>query len=118
MYINIDTNCGLETLRMFLAELQKEKRLIANFNIEMIIAAATLVMRWKLFESGNCFFQPLLGTAMGIPVAAVWATIYFWWHEEYVPIPSYRKLMLLVLKFIDDMFGVVMIEGDDRFSKS
>ena len=48
---------------------------------------------------------------MGTPVVVIWATIYFWWHEKHVLIPRYGSMIPLLLRFIDDMFGIVLV-GD------
>ena len=82
MYTNIDTTHGLKILKSFLIELKEEGRLTDDFDIDMLIEAAALIMRWNLFEYGDSYFLQLLGTAMGTPVAVIWATIYFWWHEN------------------------------------
>jgi hypothetical protein len=87
MYTYIDTDHALEVLRLFLEELEREGKLPTDFDIDMIMQAATLIMKWNLFEFGNTFFKQLLGTAMGTPVAVIWAMIYFWWHEKHRLIP-------------------------------
>ena len=45
MYTNIDTNHGLKVLRSFLEELRSADNLQPNFDIDMIVEAARLVMR-------------------------------------------------------------------------
>ena len=45
MYTNIDTTHGLEILKSFLTELQEEGRLTGNFDIDMLIEAAALIMK-------------------------------------------------------------------------
>ena len=42
----------------------------------MIVEAAALVMRWNLLECGDCYLKQLASTAMGMPVAMLWAIIY------------------------------------------
>ena len=49
MYTYIDANHGLEVLRLFLEELEREGKLPPDFNIEMIMQAATPIMRWNIF---------------------------------------------------------------------
>ena len=117
MYTYIDTNHGLEVLRLFLEELEREGKLPPDFNIEMIMQAATLIMRWNIFEFGDTFFKQLLGTAMGTPVAVIWAMIYFWWHEKHRLIPKHGRRMPLMLRFVDDIYGIVLVGGEDGYSK-
>ena len=76
-------------MRLFLEEPEKEGKLPPDFNIEMIMQAAKLIMKWNLFEFGDIFFKQLLGTAMSTPVAVIWAMIYFWWHKKHRLIPKH-----------------------------
>ena len=113
MYTNIDTDHGLEILRLFLEDLEKQGDIPTDFNIDMILNAAELIMRWNIFEYGDCFFKQLIGTAMGTPAAVLWAIIYYWWHEKWVLLPKYGAKMPLLLRYIDDMFAVVLYGGND-----
>ena len=45
MFTNIDTGHALKVLRWFLEELRREGKLPPDFDIDMIIEAATIVMR-------------------------------------------------------------------------
>ena len=56
MYTNIDTEHALIILRKFLKELAVEGKLPLNFDIEMVIEAAELVMRWNMCVYGDCYF--------------------------------------------------------------
>ena len=82
MCTRIETEHGLEALRRFLEELQEEGKLPPDLDIEMIVEAAALVMRWNLSECGNCCLKQLAGTAMGTPAAVLWASIYYYWKEK------------------------------------
>ena len=95
MYTNIDIDHALKVLRWFLKELEREGKLPEDFDIDMIIEAATIVMRWNIVEFGDAFLKQLIGTAMGTPVAVTWATIYFYWHKIHVLIPKYGRKMIL-----------------------
>ena len=74
-YTDIDTNHALAILRMFLEDLREQGLLPKNFNIDMILEAAKLVMRWNLFKYGDCYFKQLTGTAMGMLAAVMCAII-------------------------------------------
>ena len=53
MYNNIDTHQGLEALKKNLEDLKVENKLSKDFNLDMIICAATLsrfVMKWNIME--------------------------------------------------------------------
>ena len=116
MYTNIDTEHGLKVLRLFLEELKSEGNLPTNFDIDMIVEAARIVMCWNLFEYGDSFFKQLIGTTMGTPAAVLWAIIYFYPHKKYNLIPSFTLKMQLLVRYIDDIFLLVLYEGDDGFT--
>ena len=54
MYTCIDTIHGLAILRQFLEELEAQGDLPVHFNIDLIVEAAALVMRFNIFEYGDC----------------------------------------------------------------
>ena len=76
-YTYINTNHALEVLRLFLEELKREGQLLEDFNIEMIMQAATLIIQGNLSKFGDTFFKQLLATVMDTPVAVIWAMVYF-----------------------------------------
>ena len=57
----------------------------------------------------------LLGTAMGTSAACMWATIYYAIHEMGLLIPKYSVNLMFLVRFIDDMLGLWLDDGD--FSK-
>ena len=69
VYPNIDTDHGLRVARSFLEELRSEDNLPPTFDIDMIVEVARRVMRWNVFEYGDCCFNQLIGIAMGTPAA-------------------------------------------------
>ena len=113
MYTNIDTDHALEILRSFLEELEAEGKLPLDFDIDMILEAAALVMRWNIFEFGDCYFKQLIGTAMGTAAAVLWAIIYYYWHEKHVLIAKWSKKMPLLKRFVDDIFAIIKVGGQD-----
>ena len=80
MHANIDTTHGLKILNDFLVELWNEGCLAADFDVDMLIEAVALILRWNIFEYGDSHFIQLISTAMGAPVAVTYATIYLWWQ--------------------------------------
>ena len=113
MYTNIDTDHALEILRSFLEELEAEGKLPLDFDIDMILEAAALVVRWNIFEFGYCYFKQLIGTAMGTAAAVLWAIIYYYWHEKHVLIAKWSKKMPLLKRFVDDIFAIIKVGGQD-----
>ena len=82
----------------------------------MTVEAARLVMRWNIFEYGDCCFKQLIGTAMGTPAAVLWAIIYFYPHKKNTIVPSFAQKMPLLVRYIDDIFLLVLYGGDNRFT--
>ena len=62
----INVSNRLEILKKFLEELDEEGNLPPDFEKITILEAAKLVMRWNLFEYGDCFFKQLIGTSIDI----------------------------------------------------
>ncbi|KAL7520013.1 hypothetical protein ACHAWF_000257 [Thalassiosira exigua] len=75
-----------------------------------------LVMKNNIFEWGDMYFLQLLGTVMGTSAACMWATIYYAVHEMRLLIPKYTNNLLIFLRFIDDMFGIWLDNGDTTTS--
>ena len=82
----------------------------------MIVEAARLVMLWNIFEYGKCCFKQLIGTAMGTPAAVLWAIIYFYPHEKRNLIPAFAHKIPLLVRYIDDIFLLILYDGDDGFT--
>ena len=118
MYPSIDTEHALRILRKLLEEWKREGKLPKYFDVEMIIKAARIVMCWNLLEYGDCCFKNKNGTAMGTPAAVLWAIIYFHWPETKMLIPKYGEKMPLFARFIDDIFIVALIGGEDGLRPS
>ena len=59
MYTNIETTHALNVLRWFLEELKEEGQLPEDFDIDMIIEAAAIIMRWNIMEVGDTFLKQL-----------------------------------------------------------
>ena len=53
---------------------------------------------------------------MGTPFACIWASIYYWMHEKHVLIPKYESKMPLLVRFIDDIYGILKLGDDDGMS--
>ena len=82
----------------------------------MIVEAARLVMRWNVFECGDYCFKQLIDTVMGTPAALLWAIIYFYPHEKNNIILSFAQKMPLLVRYIDDIFLLILYGGDDGFT--
>ena len=112
MYTNIDTNHAIKVISEWLDSLHLNNQLPANFPLEAMKEAIMLVMENNIFEWDDLHFLQLLGTAMGTSAACMWAMIYFAVHEMGTLIPKYGSRLLLFGKFIDDIIGVWIHDGN------
>ena len=95
---------------------QSADNLQPNFDIDMIVKAVRLVMRWNIFEYGDYCFKQLIGTAIGTPAAVLWAIIYFYLHEKHKLIPTFAHKMPLLMRYIDDIFLLILYGGDNSLT--
>ena len=110
MYTHIDTRHGLEKVSDWIDDFPDE--LPSDFPVKAVKAALALVMKNNIFECGDSFFEQLLGCAMGTPVACIYATLYYAYHERTVLLPKYSDNLLFLRRFIDDMIGIWVPNGD------
>ena len=106
MYTNIDTTHGLEILRKWLERLKEKGQLSSTFPIDFIVRLSELVMRNNHFMFGNTEWLQLTGTAMGTPMACIYATIYYAWKEMRDILPRFEVNLPLLGRFIDDFAGI------------
>lgn len=114
MYSNIDTDHGLDVLRMWL-DLHKNEILAlpdctwTPTSFSLVLEGMDLVMRNNLFCFGDTRWLQLSGTAMGTSPAPPYATIYNSYHEETALLKNPDHNLVLYKRFIDD--GFVMQRG-------
>ena len=111
MYFNIDLNHAIPIMREWFECYTPPpggsgKKLS---NINALISALTIVMRWNICQFGNSYFRQKIGTAMGTSCAVAFANLYFGKHERTKLLPKYQtqlKRLHFYRRFIDDVFGV------------
>ena len=54
------------------------------------------------------FFKQLVGTAMGTPVAVLWAIVYYYPHDKDKLIQYFGYKMPLFVRYIDDIFLIIL----------
>ncbi|KAL7469413.1 hypothetical protein ACHAXS_009674 [Conticribra weissflogii] len=104
MYTNIDSAHALQVIEDTLT-LHREK-LPEYFPTAALLDALRIVMESNVFEFESEHFKQLIGTAMGTPVACIYATLYYSSHEGQKLLVKYQSEILFLRRFIDDMFGV------------
>jgi hypothetical protein len=114
MYNNIDTEHAIKVIGEWLDELAV--LIGTDFPVEAIKDAMAIIMRNNIFEWGVLRFLQLLGTAMGTSAAVMWATIYFGYHETKTIIPKYGKYFLYFKRYIDDIFGIWLVDDSSAWT--
>lgn len=116
MYTNIDTNHAIEVIGEWLNTIKSEQNFPKNWPIEAIKEAMPLIMKFNIFEFGNLRLHQIRGTAMGTSAACIWATIYYAIHENACILPKYNLHLYegRIHRFIDDIFGIWIPEGESN----
>ena len=101
MYTNIHTGHGLDILTQCLSRrTRSQPQLPPDFNVDMIIEAATLVIHWNVFVHEDTYFRQMIGTAMDTPSAVLWAITYYYWHKKNILIPRYSGRSQMPLRVL------------------
>ena len=59
-----------------------------------------------VFKFGETFWLQLIGTAMGTPVACIYAILFFAYYERTILLQKYKRNLLFYVRQIDDIFGI------------
>ena len=105
MYTNILTEEGLATIEKYLYTFKEECYKLTplgdSFNIPMILALLKIVMTTNVFMFGDTWWLQQMGTAMGTPVACIYATLFFAYFERTTIIPKYVQIKFIILRKTD-----------------
>lgn len=104
MYTNIDSTHALQVLQNLLDE--NKNLLPENFPTNALLDALQIIMDNNVFEFGSEHFKQRMGTAMGTPVACIYATMYYGLHERKLLLEKYKDDVIFRKPFIDDMFRI------------
>ena len=89
MYTNIPTHMALNLIGKYLTQYQRKGNM--DYPHDAVRAGLHLIMTLNIFTFGDLTFKQLNGTAMGMPPARPYATIYYGIHEEnFLPHHSQR----------------------------
>ncbi len=111
MYTNIDTVSALEALQTFFACLPYCSYMHPTLQAALL-SALSILMEHNVFHFKDTFWVQLNGTAMGTPVAPMYATVFFAIHEIQC-IPLFQPQLVEYGRYIDDGFGVWQPLPDD-----
>ena len=104
MYTNIDPAEGLPTIRKYLEKFKKE--INPYFPIDFIMDLLTIVMKNCVFQFGNTYWVQNIGTAMGTPVACIYAILFYGYFEKTDILKKYNFNLQLYKRAIDDICGI------------
>ena len=105
MYTNIKKGLELHCIRKFALE-HKEQ---LTFTPAVLMYALRLPMTNNVFQFGDTYWLQKVGTAMGVPPAPPWATIFFGIHEKTV-LAQFGDKIQLYRSFIDDVLGIWLVD--------
>ena len=80
MYTTIPTHMALILIVKYITQYQQ--KLNGDYPHHAVQAGLCLIMTLNIFTFGDLTFKQLNGTAMGMPPAPPYATIYYGIHEE------------------------------------
>ena len=112
MYTNIDPDEGLPTIRNYLLKFKNE--VDRDLPINYIMKLLEFVMRNCVFQFGNTFWVQKIGTAMGTPVACIYAILFYGYFEKTEILRKYSSNLQIYKRAIDDICGIWRQDPNDR----
>jgi hypothetical protein len=110
LYTNIPTAEGVDLVDSFLLSHSTLSAEMRTF----IIKVLRVVLTNNYFSFGDRFFLQLIGTAMGTPVAVVFANIFMYMLERTV-LSAHRATVLFYRRFLDDIFAILTLRDHASF---
>ena len=102
--------------KLWIQTLMDDDEIFNNMNspfpLAAIIEALEIILNNGTFDFGNTSWKQLTGVAMGAPSACRLATLYYGIHENETLLPKYDKNLHLFKLFIDDIFGIWIVNND------
>ncbi|GJP35133.1 hypothetical protein CLOM_g19648, partial [Closterium sp. NIES-68] len=110
LYPSIPIDAGISCIERWLFRLVGLGRVAVRV-ADALVQLLGLVMRQNHLEFGGRFWRQVRGTAMGTPVAVIYAVLFMAWLDERLleTEPELSQFVLLHRRFIDD--GVVIWTG-------
>ena len=102
MYTNINPQEGVKTLHRYLQKYDPMDKCNRRFICQLLM----LILYNNVFQFGDTYWVQLVGTAMGTPMACIYATIFFAYYEQTILLPKYNKNILFFRCQIDNIFCV------------
>src|SRR5690606_31891751 len=101
LYPSIPIEYGLSAVQKML-ELVTQRQLM-NINIPLTMDLLRWVLTNNYFTFNNTTYQQLTGTAMGTPVAPVYANIVLFWIDK----ECCKHKLPMYMRYLDDIYSIV-----------
>jgi hypothetical protein len=82
-----------------------------SIDMDALIEAMTLIMKYNIFKFGDTWWRQISGTAMGTPPAPAFATLFFAIFEDAI-LDQFMDWLFEYLRYIDDVFGLWVPDPD------
>ena len=101
-YTNVDTEHALSSITEYFNE--SNICLKAGIDKHAVLMALTIIMRHSVFQFDDTFWLQQTGSAMGVPPAPPYATLYFCiWELKFIHAFPH---LIFYRRYIDDGFGI------------
>lgn len=101
LYTNIPTREGIEYMKQFLSNCE-----LPTAKVTLFIRLLTLVLENNYLQFLEEYYKQIDGTAMGTPVAVVFANIFMYMLEKHV-IEHFKDHIFLYKRFLDDLLMIL-----------
>lgn len=104
LYTNIQTQSGLGAV----------KEIFRKYPDDAVLRTLELGLTRNDFEFNNGYYLQIHGTAMGKKFAHAYA-IFIWWSGRELSSLNVKKIPILYVRFLDDIFGIWSHSESDFF---
>ena len=119
LYPNIPIETGIAFMRLRLLHLHEQEKKITNktpllseSDIEFVCELSEFILNNNYIEFGDHTYKQIRGTAMGTPLAVVFANL-FLQHLEHIVLSKLKhEFPVLYKRYIDDLFALFKCKAD------
>jgi hypothetical protein len=115
LYTNIQPDVGIEAIAGWMQA--HPQTFPKDIQQEPLLKLLNIIMRRNVFNFDDTNWIQEIGTAMGTPCACSYVTLSYAFHEELKILAEFRKFLLMLIHFIDDMFGIWPRNGMGKIQK-
>jgi hypothetical protein len=104
MYTNIQPDVGIPSIESWMKAYPE--KVPADVPKPLLLKLLEIIMQCNIFSFDNTDWLQEIGTAMGTPCACSYATLSYTIHEIQAILAKFAEFLLLLKRFIDDIFGI------------